>query len=97
MGENNIYLFVQASLILFSVTCSPNSHIHKIRLPLVIYSTLSFQQTSVQNTYSLDTNITFFFRAEWDVNNFSLRFVAVSLYFSFPEMSLTALLHYFSS
>lgn len=95
MGHN-IYLFAQTSLI-SSVTCSPNSHTHKIRFPLVIYSTLPFQQTSVQNMYSLDSNITFVIHVEWDVNNFSLRFVAVGLQFSFPEMLLTALLHYFSS
>ena len=63
----------------------------------MIYSTLSFQQTSVQKTYSPGTNITFLIHVEWDINDFSLRFMSVGLYFLFPEMLLIALLHYFSS
>lgn len=87
---DNMYLFVQVSLILFSVPSTSN------QTP----SSDLFYFVPSTNTYtkniSLDTYIPFLIHVEWDVNNFSLRFVAVSLYFSFPEI-VTALLHYSSS
>ena len=81
---------------MFSVTCSPNSHKRKIRLPLVILY-CSILSTNIWTKHPLGTSIAFLIHVEWDINNFSPRFVAVRLYFSFPEMLLTALPHYFSS